>query len=577
MHRLIFSTMAMMSACLIIAGCGSSSNNPPANTNNAKLNGTYVFVQQVYTYYSFAGNPLNRSNPAGFALGQNPSAHALNQTANLNRPKPASYKTAAQATVSQGSNPNLTGVVWGAMAGSLTFDGQGNITGGEIDYNEPQVGYFHDTVTGKYTVYQDNSGTLRFISSQQGAVFFLNIALNGVGTTAAGAQIAESYADYAGNMEIGTGTMLAQSGGLTSSSLNGNYVFGLQGETCYGCSGQTASGDLYAAGVLAANGSGSFGTASQADVATVFASQNQVPIAGTYSAPDTLGRSTVSLSSGGVIPQTYALYMASPSTFFLLATDSSTTTAPAYLFGQAGLQSGTFSNASLSGNYVLAENTEDLQNNRYPDTYSDATLALLSAGGGTLTGTGDANNAGKVLSNVPFNYGAYTVQSNGRVTLAGKTPAGAPAPVFWLQSSTFGYGVDQLNGGTLQQPGLLRIYGQPVGGSYSAASMKGYYGLGTIPASTSNSYLLVAVVNADGSSQLTGSGAASFFTNNGYAGATGTANGAYTVSANGRGTITGPDNSIFGNGILYVVSGTQALTMDVSSGDIAPSLQTFQP
>jgi hypothetical protein len=575
MRRILLSSLAMLSACLIAAGCGSSSNKPPANTNNARLNGTYVFVQQIYTYYSNTGIPLNRSNPVGSALGQNLSAHALSQTANLNRPKPASFKTTAQTTPSQGSDPSDTGIVWGAMAGSLTFDGKGNITGGEIDYNEPQVGYFHDNVTGKYTVYQDNSGTIRFVSTQQGAVFFLNVVLNGSGATADGGQIAESYADSAGNMEIGTGTMLAQSSGLTSGSLNGNYVFGLQGETCYGCSGQTASGDLFAAGVLSANGSGNF-TSGQADVAAVYASSN-VPLTGTYGQPDANGRSEVSLNSNNAMPQTYALYMASPSTFFLLATDTSSSTAPAYLFGQAGLQSGTFSNASLSGNYVLAENTEDLQNAKYPDTYSDATLALLSAGGGTFTGTGDANNAGKVLSNVPFNYGAYTVQPNGRVTLTGTTPAGAPAPVFWLQSPGFGYGVDQLNGSTLQQPGLLRIYGQPAGGSYSAASMKGYYGLGTIPASTSNSTLLVAVVTADGSSQLSGSGAASFFTNNGSAGATGTANGAYTVSANGRGTITGTNNSIFGNGILYVVSGTQVLTMDVSSGDIAPSLQTFQP
>jgi hypothetical protein len=98
-----------------------------------------------------------------------------------------------------------------------------------------------------------------------------------------------------------------------------------------------------------------------------------------------------------------------------------------------------------------------------------------------------------------------------------------------------------------------------------------------LPAATSNSILFIGAVTSDGSANLSGVGAASFFSNNGTPGGTGSTNGKYTISPNGRGTITGTGNSIFGNGILYVVSSTQALTMDVSSGDIAPSLQTFQP
>ena len=577
MRRIHLSSFAILTACLIVAGCGSSSSKP-SNSNNAKLTGTYVFEQQLYTSYGSFGYGAARSRGSIPAAARNLApANALNQTASIHRPFRNLATNAARPVAAQGSNPNRTGIVWGAMVGSLTFDGKGNVTGGEIDDNEPEVGYFSDTVTGAYNINANNSGILQIVSKKQGAVFFFNIAIQGSGSTATGAQIVESYYDYAGNVEIGTGTMVQQSGSITSASLTGNYVFGMQGETCYGC-GLTSVGDLYAAGVLSANGSGAFGSTSEADVATVFATQNAVPLSGTYGAPDSYGRSAVSLTSNSTMPLTYAVYVASPSTFFILATDSSSSTAPAWLFGQAGLQSGTFSNATLSGNYVLAENTEDLQNEKYTDTYSDAYLALLSAGGGVFTGTGDTNQAGKVSSNVAYNYGGYAVQSNGRVTFAGTTPSGAPAPIIWLQNAGFGYGVDQLRGSTTtQEPGLIYLYGQPVGTGYNAASLKGYYALGTLPAATSNSFLYLAAVTSDGNANLSGVGAASFFSNNGGSGGTGSANGAYTISPNGRGTLTGTSSSIFGNGILYAVSGTQSLTMDVSAGDIAPSVQTFQP
>jgi hypothetical protein len=570
MRRLLLSSFTIVAACLLVAGCGSSSTKPP-NTNNARLTGTYVFEQQLYTHYGGFAYVGARTNDAMSQKFNNLAANAMNKTSSLNRPFQSLVAGSTRPIAHQGSNPNRTGIVWGAMVGSLTFDGKGNVTGGEFDYNEPEVGYFTDTVTGIYNVNADGTGSIQVQSKNRGALFFFDVALQGSGSTASGAQMVEVYADYFGNVEIGTGTMVAQSGSISSAALTGNYVFGLQGETCYGC-GQANVGDLYAAGLLAANGSGGFGTASEADVSAGFATTNLVPLTGTYATPDSYGRSAVTLASGSVLPQKYAAYIASPSTFFLLAVDTSSTTAPAWLFGQAGLQSGTFSNATLSGNYVLAENTEDLRNENTPDTFSDAYLALLSAGTGTFTGTGDTNRAGTVVSNVAYNYGNFAVDSNGRATFAGTTPSGAPAPVFWMQNASFGYGVDQLRGSTtLQQPGLIYLYGQPVGTGYSAASLKGYYALGTLPAATSNSFLFLGAVTSDGSSKLSGSGLAAFFSNTG--GATASTNGSYTIAPNGRGTITGTSSSIFGKGILYVVSGTDSLTMDVSNGEIAPSIQ----
>lgn len=568
MRPLIPSTVAVLAACALVAGCGSSSSHP-SNNYNSRLSGTYVFEQQLYTHYSGVAT-LSRRSPLMRQLAQN----ALNRTASLHRPFQHLVAGATRPIADQGSDPNQTGVVWGAMAGSLTFDGKGNVTGGEIDFNEPEVGYFHDTVSGVYNINKDNSGSIQIVSKQQNAPFFFDIALQGTGSVATGAQMVESLADDFGNVEIGTGTMVQQSGGLSSGSLNGNYVFGLQGETCYGC-GLANVGDLYAAGLLAANGSGGFGTASEADVATVFQTDNLVPLVGNYNTPDASGRATMTLVSGGVIPQKYVAYIANPGLFFLLAADTSSSTAPAWLFGQARLQNGTFSNSTLNGNYVLAENTEDLRNENTPDFYSDAMLARLSAQGGAFSGTGDMNKAGNVIGGVNFNYGSYNVDSNGRATFTGATPAGAPAPVIWLQNASFGFGVDQLRGNsTAQEPGLIRLYGQ-VGSGFSASSLSGYYALGTLPAATSNSLLFLGVVTSDGSANLSGSGVVSFFSNDGGSGASGTTNGNYTISASGRGTVTGTNSSIFGNGVLYVVGPTGSLMLDATPGEIAPTVQVF--
>lgn len=569
MRPLIPSTVAVFAVCVLVAGCGSSSSHP-SNNKNSRLSGTYVFEQQLYTHYSGVA-ALSRRSPLVRQLAQS----ALNRTTSLHRPFQHLVAAATRPIADQGSDPNQTGIVWGAMAGSLTFDGKGNVTGGEIDFNEPEVGYFHGTVSGVYNINPDNSGSIQIVSKQQNAPFFFDIALQGAGSVATGAQMVESLADDVGDVEIGTGTMLQQSGGLSSASLNGNYVFGMQGETCYGC-GLANVGDLYAAGLLAANGSGGFGTASEADVAAVFQTDNLVPLVGNYNAPDANGRATITLASGGVIPQKYVAYIANSGMFYLLAADTSTSTAPAWLFGQARLQNGAFSNSTLSGNYVLAENTEDLRNENTPDFYSDATLARLSAQSGAFAGTGDTNKAGNVISGVNFNYGGYNVDSNGRVTFTGTTPAGAPAPVIWLQNASFGFGVDQLRGNsTAQEPGLIRLYSQ-TNGSFGASSLSGYYALGTLPAATSNSLLFLGAVNSDGSANLSGSGVVSFFSNDGGSGASGTTDGNYTIAVSGRGTVTGMNNSIFGSGVLYAVGPARSLMLDVTQGEIAPTIERFR-
>jgi hypothetical protein len=607
MSRILTSSV-LLAAALVIAGCGGSSTDStphPGIPSVASLKGNYVFEEQVYTNFSAssATAPVTRSGrfasanvwnhvaslphraQAMAALQHNAQARSLRSAA-MTRSKAGAKSNAAQPDQGEGGNSTYT--AWGASIGSLTFDGDGHITGGEIDFNEPfATGSYTDTISsGKYTVSSDQIGSISATASN-GDEYDFQITLQGTavatGGAATGAQLLEGNIDEFGDVQIGTGQLLPQDS--TTASLNGSYAFGLRGETCYGCA-QTTAGDIYAAGVLVADGSGNFTSAGQADVSTEFNTDNLVGVTGTYTTPDANGRITATLAetnyNSGALPSGYAIYVANSSTVFILATDQSAANEPAaYLFGQMGLQSGSFTNTSLIGNYVTAETTEDLANESvYPDTYSDTYLALLTATGGTLNGTGDINAAGTVSSSVPFPYGTYTVAANGRVTLTGTTPSGAAAPVFWLQNSSTGYGIDQLNGVATQEPGLIYLY-QQAGSGFSTSSLNGTFALGNLAAATSNvgldvngneigPGLLNGVLTSDGNGNLSGSGSIVYINGDG---GDGPLTGTYTVDSTGRGTITGSSNGLFGNEVFYIAGSGVALSMDVTPGNSAPAIQ----
>lgn len=591
MSRILTSSV-LIAAALVVAGCGSSNSTNPGNAS--LLNGQYAFEEQVYTFYAGGTPPCEAAvSAAGKKLH---FTGKFDTVPNLRHGGQATGQTAKRLSASSSVKPEQgdcsSAVDWGAEVGSLTFDGNGNVTAGEVDFNEPSaitsgfagsIGYYTESVTGSYIVNSDNTVEVA-LNGSTGDNYSYQLALEGAstGSVATGAQLIEGVSDAQGDVEIGTGQMVAQSAGAT---LNGNYVFGIQGQTCFVCS-QTVTGDIYAAGMVSASG-GTIAGGSLADISTGFSTDNLVGLSGSYASPDANGRLLASLATSGYasgsLPAGYVVYTVNGTYAFILSTDQSSTEIAPFVYGFLALQTGSFGNSTVSGNYVAAETTEDLQNEnpQFPDTYSDTYLALLSSSGGTLDGTGDENLAGAISSNVPFNYGSYTVAANGRMTLTGTTPSDAPAPVFWLQNSSFGFGVDQLGGVATQEPGLLYLFQQ------TGTTLSGTYALGNLPASTSNvgqnsqssaavgPGLINGVVTANGGTLTGGSNTVVQYLGGGFTGGL-TAN--YTIGSNGRGTITTSSSSVFPNGseVIYVVSPSRALSMDVTAGDTAPSLEIFQ-
>jgi hypothetical protein len=468
MRRLI-ALSSLLAATIALTACGSN-NNTPTGSNNAALQGQYFFHEQVYDYLAgtAAVAPLNTPGR---------STHIYHDLGTVGHSAMGLSRMTPHKSLIKGVHPDQGDInspaAWGELVGSVTVDGQGNVTGGIMDLSQPTYeGYVTDTLTGAYSVASDNTFAMTIAGNSTGITFPLNGIVSGDVSEAGqpGGQFVE-YSQFIDSngfnvIEIGVGELeLQDSSAFSQSTLNNNFVFGLQGQTCYLCS-QPNQGDLYTAGVFNMNGSGNITNNSEGDVATEFATDNQIGITGSYTAPDSNGRLHATLATtnynSGALPQGYVFYIINAQSFFILSTDQSTQSVAApILFGPAGLQSGTFSNSSISGSYVVAENQEDLQNEINPDSFSDASIALLTASAGTLNGTGDINQAGNISASVPFNYGSYSVASNGRVSLSGTTPYGALAPVFWLQSATQGYGIDQLYGASTQQePGLLYLFQQ---------------------------------------------------------------------------------------------------------------------
>ncbi len=543
--------------------------NAATVTGNALLNGNFFFREQYYDY--LAGNSAATTFHA-------PAHHGFftQWTQALAHPLPHHPPSAAHAVPAQGSFSSP--VVWGSIGASLNFDGNGHITSGEFDSSN-SYGTTNSTLTGTYSILPDYTGTMSLYLAGSTSPLSFNIAVHtilGSGLASGVTVIENTPLDNDGDLEYGTGVMDPSQ--LNAPALNGNFVFGARGETCYSCA-QSQQGDIFSVGLLSLDGSGNLTANSLADITTGFSTDNNVALAGSLTTPDSFGRATLALSTtgyaNGSLPQTYAVYVDS-GTLFLISTDPSTDSDPfpAYLWATSFPQSTTaqFSNASLNGPYLAYGSTEDLANETTPDSASDAFIYLLSAdGNGSLTGSGDLNAAGSVSSNVSLTEN-YTVASNGRVTMTGGNVghiSGGATPIFWLTGNlTGGFALQQTSGDT-QQPGLFALNPQgQVIAPFSNASLSGQYAAHTQFPSTSASPMLSGILIGDGNGTITGD--LSVISYDLYS--TGNVSASYSISPSGRGTITGASGGIIGNSIIYLLDNGAFVSLDETPGDLAPAI-----
>jgi hypothetical protein len=221
-----------------------------------------------------------------------------------------------------------------AVGGSISSNGSGSITGGELDLNENGTATNVNGISGSYTVDTSFQGIPRItINLASGPnAWTLKAALSTDGTR--GRIIEEDSA-----LRLNAGSLLQQDpAALTAASTAGTYVFGLDSDVGTSTVGGMVSGRIVEAGrfSLAADltsVTGGIADAGQSGApAALFGGTTPAAIASAAATPpDGFGRGTVTLSINGN-SNTYVYYVVNSEQLNLIETDSGGT----YMTVQSG-------------------------------------------------------------------------------------------------------------------------------------------------------------------------------------------------------------------------------------------------
>lgn len=431
---------------------------------------------------------------------------------------------------------NISGVTAGGFSffelASLALDGNGNVTGGELDINGLSIGYSSaNGLTGNYTVGSDGRGTLTINSSI--ASFQYAIAVQALNNA--------TVNEVDTNFQNGYGTMELQATGTVTPS--STYAFLLRG---------TNGNSLAAVGqVVLTNPAAVSGTLDANTGGTITL---QSSVSGAFGAIDGMGRGTASLTSGiGTASLVY--YAVSANRFHFLEIDSS-----AAELGVATMQTqSSFATTDFSGNYVQSETAITQSGNG--KAYS--AMQFNSSGGGSISsGSYDANDTGSITNNASVS-GAYSINTQGRI--AGSfTAGGNTLPyIIYLVSPGIGYYLDIRTNAV----GYGNVYAQDSSVTASNTSLAGSFALSQNGYFSSGGSVESGQISADGNGNFAGT--ADFNNPNGVFGGQ-TAQGSYSVGTAGRTTAT-INTTLLGtqNYVMYVVGPGRVAILEVDTGLIA--------
>lgn len=281
-----------------------------------------------------------------------------------------------------------------AMAGVVTADGKGNITGGEIDFNNGGgINHVPSPATGVYSI--DNSfngithGTIEITSftfpgSQVDLKFHFTLSADGK---------RGSIIEIDGSGYLNAGSIGLQDTAALSARPTGNFAFGLNSDA-------PIAGRTVAVGQLQLGASGvTGGLLDESKAAADFPIYSAEPIqSGEYTAPDSAGRGTLTINLSDLTSQ-YAYYIVDASHIRLVQIDPGLTTGTVQS-GDAYLQK------SLTADSVNTTSVLQLTGMDEPSGTSTvgpaALIGVLSVTEGTsFSLTFDSNDVGTVLTSHP--------------------------------------------------------------------------------------------------------------------------------------------------------------------------------
>jgi hypothetical protein len=444
------------------------------------------------------------------------------------------------------SGQDVTASGFYAVVGGLTADGNGNITTGEEDFTDLVTIPFTATFTGTYTLGTDGRGTITLNTNNPA------LGVNGVQTlsfvvvTAQNVLITEFDSSATSTGSMG----LQNPGSFSLASVTGGYSFTFTGNDL------SSGGLTLIGGVLTADGNGNI-TSGTEDVNDSGAVSN-MPISGSYLAPDSFGRGTATIGSS-----TYVYYVVNPGEVEFLETDNFFISS-GFAFAQG---SAAFTDASLPATNPFALT---LLGSGSAGALVAGAIVQFDGNGNITSGTIDVNNFGTQTTASPFG-GTYHVSSTGRgtLTLTGNTGGLVNFALYFTANQ--GVLILELDSSHLSDGVVLAQTG-----GISGATFKGNYGLlygGTDK--NLNPEGIVGQAVADGVSGITGNVDINIGqTLNPAVPLTGT----FVANSNGRFTgtlktsVTGQLTEIF-----YVVNSSTVLFIEVDSkGETSGVLQLQQ-
>ncbi|HWR13345.1 MAG TPA: hypothetical protein VN577_00845 [Terriglobales bacterium] len=444
---------------------------------------------------------------------------------------------------------SMSGTSSGAFqgsAGSLVFDGQGNVTSGVKDATG-DGGTPVSITGGTYHVGTDGRG---------------NIALQSAGGTQNLSMVMVNHekvliSGYDAGGEISTGAMdLQDPSTFQITSLQGAFRMSVQG-----ASSTHPQGTFAAEGVIAPDGAGAIAQASF-DINDTGTAQSGVSVTGAFSAPSGEGRGTLTLGSG-VGPQSYAYFIVDAKHVKLVGTDSSDR-GVAELVKQ---DSATYSNSSWNGAFVGVVSGSNSQGRA-----STGGVFTFNGSGG-VTALIDTNMNGNVTAGGTVT-GTYNVTdtTTGRTTVQWTDAIGDHQLV--LYPSSDGGALIQVDGvsasGSLLRQTTALSFPSVFAGQFATEA----YGYGFIGSAGWES--LVGLTIPNGGSSVSGY---LEINDNGTLAPGTTLGGSYLWSATGVAQVSATTNSaVFGNAFLkvYAADDSRGLLMGADSNRVITGVMLRQ-
>lgn len=446
------------------------------------------------------------------------------------------------------------------LAGTFTADGKGTLTAGVLDVHSNSL-KLNQSFSGTYSMGSDGRGSMTWNIAEAGGqtlILAFQIALDATGN------LVFSEQDASGNR--GAGTIRRQtSTAFTAGVFSGDYAFLFPGF-------DTDNKRSVMAGRFRADGASTISNGS-ADVNDAGTLTSFAAITGSFANIAANGRGSFTIF---VTPNTenFVFYLVSPNEVFFLSTQESSQDAQGKITtvnlppigGIARHESGgPFANASLNGDYVVTGTGLDANGNA--SVFGSVMLFTpgASATGSITAQAFDQNDGGTISSALPP-VGTYSVQSNGRATLAGSA---SQLGFAYLVSPSEAFFI-----GTDDPASSGRIELQSGGPPFGTASVQGQFTLGGPFLTDAASTTISGVASADGAGNITGT--VDSVGSGGTAGTGQALTATYTVGTNGRGLVTAASGAGLPASLaLYVASPTDVRLISIDPADTHPEVFLF--